>query len=114
VNSLELPHPGALSEPARSRVRKRSKTLFGSIDRLEVAVAIALSDDGVVNATDLHWDLRLAVNRVRAQILALADSGMLTESIAGENGKRMFVRVSGGFWDFCLEWYADSIGASPR
>src|SRR5690349_6172809 len=73
-------------------VRERSKLLFGNQDRFEVAVAVAHSQLGRVNATDLHRVLDLAVNRIRAQLLALEAIGRL-ERLPDENGKRMFARV---------------------
>lgn len=99
-------HPAELDDATRERVRQKSKVLFGSSDRLLVAIAIALAPDGVVNATDLQWDLKLAANRVRTQLLALAELGLLVEGPSGENGRRMFVRVSNPFWDVCVERYS--------
>jgi hypothetical protein len=107
--TLNVQHPSELSDSRREFIRRRSKTLFGSSDRLEVAVAVALSSDGVVNATDLQWELRLAANRVRAQLLALSDAGVLVEAPSGLSRKRMFVRGPSAFWGFCLELYSDLI-----
>lgn len=109
MSTLQVPHPSELSGRARKRVRSRSKAMFGSSDRLEVAIAIALSPTGVVNATDLQWELQLAANRVRSQLLALADAGFVVEGPRGENAKRMFVRAESEFWNFCRELYSASI-----
>lgn len=105
-SQLQASHPSELSAQARKAVRRRSKKMFGSSDRLEVAVAIALKRDGVANATELQWELQLAANRVRTQLLALAELGLLAEGPPGENGKRMFMRVNDPFWDLCLEKYS--------
>ena len=63
----------------------------------------------MVNATDLQWELQLAANRVRAQLLSLSELGLLTEGAPGVNGKRMFVRAQSPFWTFSLEWYATCV-----
>lgn len=44
-----------------------SKLLLGNQDRLEVGEAIARSEDGLVNATDLGLELGIAQPRVRNQ-----------------------------------------------
>lgn len=89
---------------SRQGLRDRSKLLFGNRDRLEVANAIARSEDGAVNATDLSWELRIANNRVRSQLLALRDLGFLDEA-APQAGKRWYVRRESPFWEFCEQLY---------
>jgi len=97
---------GRLPDQAREQIRKRSKTLFGNRDTLEVAVAVASSSDGVVNATDIGFDLRLAPNRVRAQLASFVDLGYMMDS-GTKDGRRWFVRLDSRFWSMCLELYAD-------
>jgi hypothetical protein len=85
-------------------VRAKSKALFGNRDRLEVAVAIAKSEDGVVNATDLSFELGMVNSRVRAQLLAFAEVGLLVlGTTPAENGKRWYVRQQSSFWATCIE-----------
>ncbi len=86
----------------RDRTRQRSKLLFGNRDTLDVAVAVAESGDGVVNATHLSSDIGLAPNRVRAQLDAFAELGFLTEAPTSER-QRWFVRNDHAFWSFCTE-----------
>jgi hypothetical protein len=100
-------HPARLDARRRERIRQRSKAMFGNLDRLDVAVAIELSDDGLVNATDLSWDLRIANNRVRAQLLALTELGLLRPEPADRAGKRHYLRIENPFWQTCLELYRD-------
>jgi predicted ArsR family transcriptional regulator len=91
-----------VSSSARERMRTRSKLLFGNGDRLEVALAVATSTDGVVNATDLSWELRIANNRVRAQLLALTQLGLL-EPGPPDDRKRWYVRRPSSFWQTCVD-----------
>jgi len=100
-------HPERLDARVRERIRRRSKAMFGNLDRLEVAVAIALSEDGLVNATDLSWELRIANNRVRAQLLALAELGLLRPSPGDTAGKRHYLRLENPLWQTCLDLYRD-------
>jgi hypothetical protein len=87
-------------------VREHSKRMFGNQDRLEVAVAITRVELGKVNATDLHKDTDIAVNRIRAQLLALEALGLLAKT-GDEHGKRMFERIdhSDRFWAFVVNEY---------
>lgn len=95
--------PSSLPDETREDLRARSRGLFGNLDRLEVAAAIAASD-GVVNATDLQWELRIANNRVRAQLVALADLGFL-QPVSIEARKRHYLRLESPFWGMCLDLY---------
>jgi hypothetical protein len=93
-------------------VREHSKRMFGNQDRLEVAVAITRVGLGKVNATDLHKDTDIAVNRIRAQLLALEALGLLAKT-GDENGKRMFERLDDHdrFWAFAIGEYEGVIRA---
>jgi hypothetical protein len=79
--------------------------LFGNQDRVEVAVAIAANEDGAVNATDLAIETGLINTRVRAQLRALADVGLLAEVPAAGELKRWYVRQDSTFWQICLDLY---------
>jgi hypothetical protein len=96
----ELPHDALLA------VREHSKRMFGNQDRLEVAVGITRVELGKVNATDLHRDIDVAVNRIRTQLLAL-DSLALVSKTGNEDGKRMFMQVDRNdrFWKFAVAEY---------
>jgi hypothetical protein len=96
----DLPHEVLL------RLRDRSKAMFGNQDRIEVAVAITRVELGLVNATDLHRDVDVAVNRIRAQLLALTAMGHLAKT-GDQDGKRMYLRVDDGdpFWAFVVDTY---------
>lgn len=84
--------------------RERSKSLFGNLDRLEVAVAVAQSKDNVVNATDLvdvlpGWPN----NRIRAQLRALAAADLLVALPRDGSGRVWYRRKPALFWEACLE-----------
>jgi Fe2+ or Zn2+ uptake regulation protein len=95
--------PTSLPTETRERLRAHSRALFGNLDRLEVAAAIAASD-GMVNATDLQWQLRIANNRVRTQLVVLAELGLL-QHVEMETRKRHYLRIESAFWPTCLDLY---------
>jgi hypothetical protein len=84
------------------RLRERSKLVYGNRDRLQVAVAVARSDSGLVNATDLAEETGLVNTRVRAQLIAFAEAGLL-EAMPPDAGKRWYSRVESPFWRQCLD-----------
>ena len=103
------PSPDQLSTEKRELVRERSKALFGNRDRIDVAVAIALGEDAAVNATDLAAEIGLANSRVRAQLLAFADAGLLSRVEPGGELKRWYRRENNPFWQSCLALYLEWI-----
>jgi len=105
MSDAPFTHPARLSPELREQIRQRSKQIFGNLDRLDVAVAVALSEDGVVNATDLSWSLQIANNRVRAQLLALTELGFLQPDEGGDSRKRQYLRLDDPFWETCLDLY---------
>jgi hypothetical protein len=102
--------PKDLPREALRAVREHSKRMFGNQDRLEVAVAITRVELGKVNATDLHRDIDVAVNRIRTQLLVLESLGLLAK-IGDEDGKRMFERLDRDdrFWEFVVGEYETAI-----
>ena len=90
-----------LPQETLNALREHSKRMFGNQDRLEVAVAISRVALGRVNATDLHRELDVAVNRIRSQLLVMVDLKLLREA-GVEHGKRIFERCDADdlFWKF--------------
>jgi hypothetical protein len=105
------PRPKELPHEALIALRDHSKRMFGNRDRLEVAVAITRVQLGKVNATDLHRDIDVAVNRIRAQLLVL-ESLQLLRKTGSEEGKRMFQRIDDQdpFWQFAVSEYESVVG----
>jgi hypothetical protein len=107
--------PRDLSIDVLRRVREHSKRMFGNQDRLEVAVGIMRFQLGRVNATDLSREVDVAVNRIRAQLLALEALELLKRT-GSEDGKRMFERVDDHdrFWAFACGEFDDQIRSSAQ
>jgi hypothetical protein len=93
--------------------RARSKALFGNSDRIAIAAAVARSPDGWVNATDLHLSMpSIAVNRIRAQLVAFVDAGLVDNAPRTQGDRRVwYVRRAHEFWVVCQDleaaWTAD-------
>jgi DNA-binding IclR family transcriptional regulator len=90
-------------------LREKSKALFGNRDRLEVLAAIARSQDAAVNATDLALELGILNPRVRTQLIALAEAGLLAPAPT-EDVKRWYVKRESPFWGGCLDLLDDEPG----
>lgn len=86
-------------EQRRAKLRERSKKVFGNADRIEVAAAIARSSSGFVNGQELHEELGISPPRVRTQLLALCDGGLL-RTIPRAGLKQYYERVDDDdpFW----------------
>lgn len=54
----------------------------------------------MVNATDLALELGMPNNRVRAQLLAFAETGLLVPGPPGP-GKHWYIRQESDFWGTC-------------
>jgi Mn-dependent DtxR family transcriptional regulator len=84
-----------------------SKLLLGNQDRLEVAVAVARSEDGLINATDLGLELGIAQPRVRNQLVTLEKAGLLDRMPKSGTVKQWFQRRESPFWHVCIALYKD-------
>lgn len=107
--ATNAPSPASLDSETRDHLRARSKVLLGNKDRLDVAVTVALAEDKAVNATDLAAELQLVNSRVRTQLLAFAEAGLLIETPAVEGLKRWYMRKDSPFWRGCVDLYLEWI-----
>jgi hypothetical protein len=90
--------PPLTTAPDRDLLRHRSKVLYGNADRLEVAVAVARSSSGVVHAQELADELRIAAPRVRAQLRAFVEAGVM--ALLPRHGQTVdYERCADPFWE---------------
>jgi DNA-binding transcriptional ArsR family regulator len=82
---------------ARAQLRKRSKRLFGNADRLEVALAVAESS-GLVHAQELADQLGISPPRVRSQLLAFVDAGIM-RPLPRSGLVQSYERLDDPFWE---------------
>src|SRR6202035_4987631 len=86
-----------LTTRQRHRLRDRSKRVFGNADRLEVAYAIARSS-GVVHGQELHIQTSISPPRVRTQLLAFKEAGLLRE-LPLERQVKNYERLDDPYWE---------------
>lgn len=89
-------------EPIRTRVRKRSKQVFGKRYRLEVIAAIGASEDPIWSRR-IAESLRLAENQVSSEIQLLASLGALQEFPAEHDRRKLYQRVPHPIWVFARD-----------
>ena len=77
--------------------RKISKTIFGNADRLDVALHIA-SAESATYATGISDVLGIPPNRVRAQLIAFAEAGVLEALPRGGAIGVFYMRNNEKFW----------------
>jgi DNA-binding transcriptional ArsR family regulator len=86
------------ADGTRRRLRDRSKRLLGNADRLEVAAAVARASGQLVHAQGLANELGITAPRVRAQLLAFTEAGLL--ELLPKNGQIVYYqRHDDPFWD---------------
>jgi hypothetical protein len=76
VHDEDMATPPSKMNAELAQLRDRSKRLYGNADRLQVAYAVAQSS-GVVHAQELADLLAIGPPRVRAQLLAFVEAGVM-------------------------------------
>lgn len=112
IDTETLQSASLKSLPARERerLRERSKLVFGNKDRLEVIAAIAQNADDLISGTDLELEIGMSQSRVRKQLVALAEAGLLTAFPRSGDVRRWYRRNDSPLWEFGLSLYEDWIG----
>ncbi|WP_343709338.1 MarR family transcriptional regulator [Mycobacterium sp.] len=84
-------------------VQELSETVFGQRHRLALMAAIAQSEDGIVNPTELADVLGFrAQSSIQMPLKRLVDAGLLTR-IPGLEGRVYYRRQDSHAWAFALE-----------
>lgn len=80
-----------------------SEALFGQKYRLEVMVAIASSEDGLVCLTELAKHLELTPSNLQNPLRDLVRCGFLSRLPPGDSKRRYYRRNESLAWAFALE-----------
>nr|WP_230589291.1 MarR family transcriptional regulator [Mycobacterium kansasii] len=92
-----------VSYASSPQVQELSEIMFGQRHRLALMVAIAQSDDGIVNPTELAEALGMrAQSSLQAPLKRLVDAGLITR-ISGIEGRVYYRREESQAWGFALE-----------
>jgi DNA-binding transcriptional ArsR family regulator len=111
LSGVAPPHTSKIGSDSRARLRQRSKRLFGNADRLEVALAVAESS-GLVHAQELADRLGISPPRVRAQLLAFVDAGVM-QTLPRSGLLQNYERLDDPFWAFVGELIRTWGSSSP-
>ena len=81
-------------------LEERSKLLFGNRHRLRIGNCVAQRN--LLTAREVAAELRLADSVVRAELLRLAEAGLLV-ALPSVQKERFFEQVPDPFWAYCRE-----------
>lgn len=84
-------------------LRELSRAAFQQRYRLEVMLAVADSEDGLVSLTDLATRLGLPASNVQGALRSLIDTGLLTELPQGDSRRKFLLRSNSAAWDWARE-----------
>jgi len=92
-----------VSFKADDSLRALSDVLFGQRYRLEVMVAIASAEDGLVCLSDLAKALDVTPSNLQKPLRDLTRAGLLSRMPSGDSKRRYYRRNESLAWAFALE-----------
>lgn len=99
----------SVSYAASGKVQELSETVFGQRHRLALMAAIAQSEDGIVNPSQLAETLGIrAQSSIQEPLKRLVKAGLVTR-ISGIEGRVYYRREDSQAWDFALELVARAL-----
>jgi len=84
-------------------LRALSRAAFGQTYRLEVMLAVADSEDGLVTLTDLAKALEISTSNVQVALRSLVSTGLLSELPKDDNRRKYLLRNPSSAWDWARE-----------
>lgn len=84
-------------------LRRLSRLAFGQNYRLEVMLAVARSEDGLVTLTDLSRELRLGNSQIQGALSSLVAVGLLTPLPSDDARRRFLLRNASPAWRWAEE-----------
>ncbi|SDU66153.1 hypothetical protein SAMN04489733_7886 [Amycolatopsis keratiniphila] len=85
------------------QLRETSQQAFGQRYRLELMLAIADTDDGIVCLTDLAKQLDVAISNLQSPLRALVSTGLLTSLPRGDSRRKFYIRNPSAAWQWARE-----------
>ena len=99
-----------MSQGPSEHLRAVSQVLFGQRYRLEVMVAIASSEEGIVCLTELAKALDLAPSNLQNPLRDLTRCGLLSRLPPGDSKRRYYRRNESLAWAFVVEMASQAEG----
>lgn len=84
-------------------LRALSRAAFGQTYRLEIMLAIAEAEDGLVTLTDLARTLGLSTSNVQAALRSLVAAGLLSQRPKGGDRRKYLSRNPSLAWDWARQ-----------
>lgn len=92
-----------MESEAIGALRELSRAAFNQAYRLEVMLAIAESEDGLVTLSDLATTLDLPVSNVQKPLQSLIKVGLLSSAPQGDSRSKFYLRVDSAAWEWTTE-----------
>ena len=89
-----------------AELRAMSRAAFGQSYRLEVMLAVADAEDGLVNLTDLARTLDLPTSNVQNPLKSLVTLALISEAPSGDSKRKHYLRNPSHAWDWAREMRA--------
>ena len=106
-----ISYPVTVSSP--EQVRAWSEVMFGQRYRLELMVAIAEDDTGLVCLTDIAKALEVTASNLQQPLKNLARAGLLTAMPKGDSRRLYYRRNPSAGWAFARELADSAIALEP-
>ena len=92
-----------MSSPASDVLRALSRAAFRQDYRLELMVAIAESNDGIVCLTDVARTLDVSISNLQTPLRNLVTLGLITPLAQGDGRRKFYLRNPSAAWDWARE-----------
>lgn len=102
-----------MSAYANEELRGLSQAAFGQRYRLELMLAVADSDDGIVCLTDLARELDVSISNLQQPLKALVATRLVTPLPSGDSRRKFYVRNPSSAWMWARELRAVSLASGP-
>ncbi|MEJ7634714.1 MarR family transcriptional regulator [Aeromicrobium sp.] len=95
-------------DDSKPELRRLSRDAFGQQYRLEIMLAVAASEDGIVCLSDLAQELSLTPSNVQSALRSMIDTGLLTELPRGDSRRKFLLRNPSAAWEWANELQASA------
>lgn len=92
-----------VSDEIAAELRGLSRAAFGQTYRLEVMLAVADSEDGIVNLTDLARHLGQSTSNIQGPLKSLVSLGLVSEAPSGDSKRKHYLRNPSAAWAWARE-----------
>jgi hypothetical protein len=92
-----------------AHLRDKSQVAFGQRYRLELMLAVAASDDGIVCLTDLARQLDVSISNLQGPLRAMISAGLLTPLPRGDSQRKFYIRNPSAGWTWAHELHTQTV-----